>query len=445
MYGRAYSRCNDKGGRATLERPRPGKGGLAPVPRKRNSEGIRPVHSKRCATKKGRRCSCTPSWEANVWLPKEKDRRFKTFRSRAEAQAWRRSALIAIDNGTMRAATPLTLAEALQSFVEGAEDGTIRSRKGEPYKPSSIRGYKRCIELRLVPALGGVRLCDLERRDVQAFVDQLLVEGLDPSTIKNTLNPLQAVCRRAVQRDLIKINPTAGLDVPAARGTRERIASPSEAAALLEALPAEDRPLWATAMYAGLRRGELRGLRWSDVDLAQGVIRVERGWDDVHGQIDAKTRAGRRTVPIAAVLRDYLLEHKARTKCAEESLVFETRTGVPFEPSTIRRRALAAWKAAGHEPIMLHQARHTFASLMIAAGVNAKALSSYMGHASVSITFDRYGHLMPGNEAEAADRLDAYLARSASGPQTSHTDPGTYADTVGPNRTAPTVRSREAA
>ena len=74
-------------------------------------------------------------------------------------------------------------------------------------------------------------------------------------------------------------------------------------------------------------------------------------------------------------------------------------------------RAGAAWADAELRPITLHEARHTFASLMIAAGVNAKALSTYMGHANVSITLDRYGHLMPGNEAEAAGRLDRYLER----------------------------------
>jgi integrase len=77
-------------------------------------------------------------------------------------------------------------------------------------------------------------------------------------------------------------------------------------------------------------------------------------------------------------------------------------------------RARRAWKDAGLEPITLHEARHTFASMMIAAGVNAKALSRYMGHAGVSITYDRYGHLMPGNEAEAADLLDDYLDKAVS-------------------------------
>jgi integrase len=80
-----------------------------------------------------------------------------------------------------------------------------------------------------------------------------------------------------------------------------------------------------------------------------------------------------------------------------------------FDPSTVSDRARKAWARAGLSPIGLHECRHTFASLMIAAGVNAKALATYTGHASVTITFDLYGHLMPGNEEEAAGLLDALL------------------------------------
>jgi integrase len=91
--------------------------------------------------------------------------------------------------------------------------------------------------------------------------------------------------------------------------------------------------------------------------------------------------------------------------------------------ATLYRRADAAWKVAGlSERLRLHQARHTYASFMIAAGVNAKALSSYMGHASVTITYDRYGHLMPGKEDEAAALLDAYLTRADTRARTAQLD-----------------------
>ena len=140
------------------------------------------------------------------------------------------------------------------------------------------------------------------------------------------------------------------------------------------------------------------------------MIRVERAWDVREGQIEPKSRAGRRTVPIAAVLRDYLIEHKQRT--GGRGHVFARTNGKPFDAVSIGERSKNAWRRVGLDPITLHEARHTFAGLMIAAGVNAKALATYMGHASVTITYDRYGHLMPGNETEGAALLDAYLARA---------------------------------
>jgi integrase len=156
------------------------------------------------------------------------------------------------------------------------------------------------------------------------------------------------------------------------------------------------------AFYAGLRSGEIMALDWESVDLAKGVIRVERSYDPKEGvYMEPKSEAGKRTVPIPAALRDYLIEWKLRSG-ASTGLVFKLDTNAP-------RRAQRIWRAGELDRITLHEARHTYASLMIAAGVNAKSLQTYMGHSSVTITYDRYGHLMPGNEDEAAVLLDVYL------------------------------------
>src|SRR5262249_22972169 len=99
-----------------------------------------------------------------------------------------------------------------------------------------------------------------------------------------------------------------------------------------------------------------------------------------------------------------------------DGLVFGVSTVSPFSPSTLAWRADRAWRKAKLERITLHECRHTYASLMIDAGVNPKALSTYMGHANIGITLHRYGHLMPGNENEAAGLLDAYLQRELTEP-----------------------------
>lgn len=380
--------------------------------RKPNPIGVTPRHSRACRSATGGACSCSPTYAAWVFDRGSGRKIKRTFTTLAAAKAWRQDSQVALRRGELRAAQPVTVRQAADAWLTGARAGEVRNRSGDPYKPSVIRGYQHSLEARILPALGGAKLHEIRRADVQALVDRLLGEGLDASTIRNSLMPLRVIYRRAIARGVVAVNPTTGLELPAVRGRRERIAGPEEAARLLDALAERDRALWGTAFYAGLRRGELRALRWEDVDLAAGRIRVERSWDDEAGPVEPKSRAGRRTVPILAGLRDLLIEHKLRAGGA--GFVFGPVPGRPFTPSAVRRRAETAWARAELEPIGLHEARHSFASLLIAAGVNAKAITSFMGHSSITITFDLYGHLMPGSEAEAAALADAYLERATT-------------------------------
>lgn len=372
--------------------------------------GIQVWHRSSCASRAGRNCNCRPTYRAEVWSARDEKKIRKTFTSLAEAKAWRSDALGEIRRGSMRAPSAVTLAQAGIAWLAGAADGSIRNRSGDVYKPSAIRGYEQALRLRVIPKLGKSKLAEVQRGQLQALVDELLRDGHQPSTIRNTLLPVRAIFRRAVARGEIAVNPTTGLELPAVRGTRDRIASPEEAAALLAALPT-DRAIWATAMYAGLRHGELRALRVEDIDLAAGVIRVERSWDPRVGPVEPKSRAGRRVVPIPTVLRSVLAEHLLALTW-NRGLAFGRAADNPFNSEPVNTRAYKTWRKAGLDRITLHECRHTFASLMIAAGVNAKALSTYMGHSSVTITFDRYGHLMPGNEQEAAGLLDDFLRRA---------------------------------
>jgi integrase len=390
--------------------------------------GIRQRHGNRCKGGK----ACGGPWRAEVFSVRDGTKIRKTFPTKAAAVAWRRDSLSAVQNGRLRAPTGQTLRETAKARLEGAEAGVIRTRSGDPYKPGALRVYARALRMRVLPRGGDRRLEAIARIDLQDMVDELLAEGVNASTIRSTLLPRRAIYRRAVSRGEVAINPTSGLEIPAARGGRDRIASPDECKALLAALEHRDRALWATAMFGGLRRGELMALRIEDVDLVAGVIHVRRGWDVVEGEIATKTGKDRR-VPIAAVLREYLDEHLLGLAW-QDGLVFGAAATSPFPLTSTKRRALKAWEKAKLAPITLHECRHTFASLMIAAGVNAKALSTYMGHAAISITLDRYGHLMAGNEAETAGMLDAYLQRADTAARLAQLD------TTGPN-TGPSVDS----
>ena len=292
--------------------------------------GIRTRHGRSCHSRDGGRCNCSPSYEAWVYSKRDDKKIRKTFRELAEARSWRADAELAVRKRTLRAPSKMTIAEAAAEWLEGVKRGAILTASGNTYKPSALRGYEAALRVRVLPEFGGVSSLS-SRVDLQAFVDGLHgKDGLAATTIHNTLMPLRAIYKRALGRGEIAVNPTTGLALPAVRGKRDRIASPTEAAGLLAALPERSRPLWAAAMYAGLRRGELMALRWEDVDMAAGVIRVERGWDMREGEIDPKSRVGRRTVPIASALRDYLVEQRIRTSDPEgQCSATETCPSIP--------------------------------------------------------------------------------------------------------------------
>ena len=328
--------------------------------------------------------------------------------------AWRAETQAALHRGTLRAPSRTTLAEAAGEWLAAAQAGVVRTRSGDPYKPSALRAYEQALRAKLLPALGHLKLSAVTRNSVQDLVDRLVAEGAAASTVRNAVLPLRAIYRRALSRSEVHLNPTEGLTLPAVRGRRDRVARPAEALALLEALTHEDRAVWATALYAGLRRGELAALRWADVDLERGLIRVERSWDPKAGPVEPKSRSGRRRVPLARPLRVHLAAHRLLLRRSDDAeLLFGRSGGRAMHSDMLTRRAHTTWRRAGLEPIGLHECRHTYAAFMIAAGVNAKALSTYMGHSSITITLDRYGHLMPGNEEEAAEMLAGYLDREA--------------------------------
>ena len=388
--------------------------------------GITKRHSKGCPGRDGGRCTCKAGWEASVFSKRDGKKIRKTFAREAEARSWRADALHALARGGLRAPKPTTIREAWKAWYDGAKSGVIRSRSGDIFKPATLRSHEQAMRLRVLPEMGGARLADITRPDVERFADRLLAAGMNPSTLSGTMQPLRLIFGRALHRGELAVNPCDGIRLPAVRSRNERFASPAEAAALIAAVPEEDRAIWATAVYAGLRLGELMALRVADVDLATGVIRVERGWDYKEGAQEAKTRRStRRRVPIAGVLREFLLDHLARSGRSGSDLIFGRTARRPLDPSTIQNRADKAWEATnarerraadeeGREAELLeritpHPCRHTFANFMIAAGVNAKALQTFLGHASITETYDRYGHLMPGSEAEAAELLDGYL------------------------------------
>jgi integrase len=374
------------------------------------AEGIVKRHSKGCPAQADRRCRCNAGYEAFVYSPRDGKKVRKTFARLAEAKSWRAEAKRSVDQGTLRTPTRRTLGEVAGRWLTGAEVGDIRNRSGQLYKPATLRGYGQALDTYLLPVLGGRKLNTITTADLQELVDRWQAEGQSASTIRNSIKPLQAIYRRARSREGLPFNPTHDLELPSPAPKEVEIIAPEVASQMLAATPEQDRALWATALYAGLRYGELRALRWGAVDLAGGTIRVRESWDAKEGSIAPKTRTSQRTTPMPGVLRDHLMDLRLSVEDASDDvLVFGAAPDRPFHANVVYRRADLAWRKAGLGRLRLHQARHTYASFMIAAGINAKALSTFMGHSSIKVTFDLYGHLMPGTQAEAAALMDAYL------------------------------------
>jgi integrase len=342
-----------------------------------------------------------------VWDPRAGKKIYRTFSgkgAKSEAKTWRSDAVPAIRKHQLRAPTRLSLRDAWESWITAAERGEVQSRFKRPYKPSALRGYRADMSNYVLPVLGARRLADITADDVQALIERLNGNGLSGSKVRNVIIPLQALYRR--NRRQVPVDPTEGdaLDLPEVGGRRERVAQVAETVALLKGLSEDLRPIYATAAYAGLRRGELRALRVSDVN--DVYLWVERSWDDKAGVIEPKSKAGRRHVPLPATLRTILDKHMERTGRSGDDLIFGRTATEPFTPSHIRRKADAAFG--------LHELRHSYSSYLDAAGISETRADRYMGHSNPSVQA-RYRHQLEGQLTEDAKRLDEYLTGAVTG------------------------------
>jgi integrase len=400
--------------------------------------GIEVRHRKRCTAPRDDGKCCGASFQAQAYDARAGKPIKKSFSTRAAARQWRHDAQHALRNGDHATVKPSgrTVQEALDALVEGMRDGTILDRSGRRYRPATARSYQQAAETYLKPSLGRLRLSEVRRADVQRLIDRMHAGGLSGSTIRNKLDPLRVVYRRAIQDEEVTRTPTEYLRFPALKTKPRRVAGTERVGDLLAALPDSERAAWACAFYAGMRVGELRALRWSAVDFDQGVIRVLAGWDDAEGEQETKTEAGTRTVPLAGRLRALMAAHKLATGRDGDDLVFGRTAREAFVRSTLRARALRAWgwKQAPNpeqtgprmlwvkarpdalEPLTPHEGRHCCASYLAKAGLTIKEAQEALGHADPRTTMAIYQHALPGWQEQAVAKLDAYLATARRAP-----------------------------
>lgn len=170
--------------------------------------GIVKRHQSECRAQSGGACSCQPSYQAWVYSPKDERKLRRTFPTHAAARSWRADAKRQLDQGALRAPGKVTLSQAATAWLDGAKAGSVRNRSGQPYKPSTLRGYEKALKARVLPVMGTEKLTAITTAELQELVDRWQAAGQPPSTIRNALKPLQAIYRRAKSRGGLPINPT---------------------------------------------------------------------------------------------------------------------------------------------------------------------------------------------------------------------------------------------
>jgi integrase len=308
----------------------------------------------------------------------------------------------------------------------------------------TLETYEGTVRNHLVPEFGGQFLTDITREQIDMFVAdwsrggarylervRLAKErekaaaaqaGRDPrpirlgnsaSTIANGLTALGAMLNQAVAWSYLTSSPAKGVSRPRVSQAAEPMhpLDASEVGRLLAAADAASRTLILTAVTTGVRLGELLALRWGDVDWERRQLWVRRSVSR-SGEFHApKTKKSVRAISITPTLKAALREHHmASGRKGLEDLIFPNRNGGPLDgPALVRRHFKPALRRAKLPLIRFHDLRHTFASLLIHQGEHVKLISEQLGHATSSITMDRYGHLLPQSYDEAGDRLEAAL------------------------------------
>lgn len=357
-------------------------------------------------------------------------RRYKTVRCKTLREAEKELAkfVVEVEAGTYIAPEKMRFADFVEEW---------HKKHGIKHlSPKTLETYDLHLKNRILPAFGHMRLDEIKPIHIVSFLDELEKgssrkdgkEGsLSPSTILYHYRILRDIFARAVEWKLIKSNPVEGVKRPKATNKKADVYDEQEVAQLFQLLqkePLHARMLITLALTTGLRRGELLGLQWDDVDLENGVIHVnhtltytkERGYELKRPKTESSIRTVSLPPSVVKELKAYkLVKMKERMMAGdlweggEYFFVFSSWNGKPFYPTapgTWWRRFI---KRSGLRYIRFHDLRHTSATLLINQGVHAKIISERLGHSDIRITMNIYGHALRSADQEAAKKFDMIL------------------------------------
>src|SRR5262245_27273798 len=365
------------------------------------------------------------------------DRHIKTFAKKRDADAHHAIVGVAVRAGTHTAdSKSITVAKAAELWLESSDAAGLER--------TTITAYRQHAELHIIPVLGALRLSQLTVPLVRGFEERLRKDGRSPAMVRKARRSLGALLADAQERGLVGQNVVRSLRTNRRNVERRQngklkvgvdIPAPDEIRAIVAALPRcpdpqRWRPLLLTAIFTGLRSSELRGLRWADIDLKRGELHVRQRADRYGSMGRPKSEAGERTVQLPPTVVSVLREHRLACPRNDLDLVFANgRGGIEQRNSIVERGVRPAQIAAGvvdgsgeAKYKGLHALRHFYASWCINRRVDGglelplKVVQARLGHASIQMTADTYGHLFPrgddGSELAAAER--AFLAGEGS-------------------------------
>ncbi|MGX5694801.1 tyrosine-type recombinase/integrase [Agromyces soli] len=339
-------------------------------------------------------------------------------RTRSEVNSKLRELIASTERGIPMAGTSWSVSAYADHWLENG----VRA-----LRPSTQSNYAWVLRKYIVPTVGDVPLERLTPSHVRKLHGAVQSMGVSVRTVQLAHAVLRSMLAEAVREELISRNVGTLVRQPKLEKTEQRAWSPEDAARFgIASKPHRLHALFELAYSVGLRRGELLGLRWSDVDLDAGMIHVRQTMQrlgSAHGRVfgPPKTARSRRSVPIPARVARSLRIHRAAqvaelhgtNRSNPLDLVFTTSLGTPIEPSNLRRDFEALISSAGVPRIRFHDLRHTCASLLFAKGVPPRVVMDLLGHSTMSITTDLYAHVMPTALAEAASAMDDLLSEAA--------------------------------
>ena len=290
-------------------------------------------------------------------------------------------------------------------------------------RPRTLDSYSDSVRLHLRPTIGNIPLANLAPQHVQAMINEKLAAGFSPRSVQYMHSVLSRALNRAVKWDLVPRNVCTLVAPPRVPRHHVEPLSPEDAHRLLDAVKDDqNEALYSVAMALGLRKGEALGLRWLDIDLDAGTVSVRHQLQTRRGKTltEPKSERSRRTLPLPQFAVKALRAHRARqlqarllagSRWKETGHVFTTSIGTPMDASRVSKLFRKALKKATLPHKRFHDLRHTAASLLLAQGVHPRVVMETLGHSQISVTMNTYSHVMPTLLRDAADKMDALLAR----------------------------------